>query len=299
MSSDRVTVMLERKLFEKIRAGKKLNLEKAMLISYGYDDEKKIAQYRTQIIRLNKIFRKFASKELKVRRKTARALYNFLWQNPTIEVYKAMHAFRLGKDKGKRNLEEDEKVGECVRRTIFYSLIGFRQGLDMKALYNGCHVLSRLRLGKRFLDIENTPKEGFNGFDIQTQGGHRRAYEGLKEGSLIDLIGLTYKNRGVIEMDNKHWRKAIIYYDKAIEIIPNYAAVYFCRGEAKENLGWIRKAIEDYDRAIEIDPRNINTYENRGKAKLKIKDEEGAERDLKKSRRLMDALMNRRRLSLY
>jgi len=288
-------MMLESELFEKIRIGKKLNLEKAILISYGYNDEKEIAQYISKITRLNKTFRKFASKGLNVRKKTARALYNFLWQDSIMGVYEAMHAFRLGKGREKRNLEEDEQVGECVRRTIFCSLMGVRQGLDMRALYNGCHVLSRVRIGKRFIDIENTSEEGINGFDIWTQGSHCRTFEGLKEGNLIDLIGLTYKNRGFIETENKHWKKAITYYDRAIEIIPHYPSTYICRGEAKENLGWMNKAIEDYDKAIEIDSKNINSYKNRGEAKLKIKDEEGARQDLEKSRRLLDALMNKRR----
>lgn len=291
--------MLEKTLFEKIRTGKKVNLEKAILISYGYNKEKQIAEYRTKIDKLNKSFRKFSSKDLKVRRKTARALYKFLWKESNMEVFEAMHVFRLENSRKTRNLQEDEETGECVRRTTLYSLIGVKQNLNMTILYNGGHVLSRLRIGKRFLDIENTCEEGLDGFDIFTKGSHYFSYGGLKEGSLIDLIGLIYKNRGFIEFEKGQWAKAITHYDKAIQIFPHYASTYVCRGEAKEKIGRIQRAIKDYDKAIEIDSQNITAYENRGKAKLKIKDEEGAEEDLKISSHLLGALMNRRRYYSY
>ena len=44
--------------------------------------------------------------------------------------------------------------------------------------------------------------------------------------------------------------EAIIDYDKAIVLDPNYADAYYNRGNVKSELGQLEAAIEDYDKAI-------------------------------------------------
>ena len=58
--------------------------------------------------------------------------------------------------------------------------------------------------------------------------------------------------------------KAIVDYDKAIELDPKNAITYRSRGYAYYRIGIYDKAIADYDKAIELDPEDAATYHNRG-----------------------------------
>ena len=82
--------------------------------------------------------------------------------------------------------------------------------------------------------------------------------------------------RGVTCHDNKEFKKAISYYNTAIEINPQYAEVYNNRGIAKSALGKYQEAIVDCDKAIEINPKLAVAYSNRGNAKYSLGDKNGA-----------------------
>ena len=69
---------------------------------------------------------------------------------------------------------------------------------------------------------------------------------------------------------NKDFRGAIISYTKALEIKPDYAAAYYRRGNAKNELEFYVEAINDFNKAIEINPKLALAYLSRGYAKSQL-----------------------------
>ncbi|MDQ3191322.1 MAG: tetratricopeptide repeat protein [Bacteroidota bacterium] len=63
-------------------------------------------------------------------------------------------------------------------------------------------------------------------------------------------------------------QEAIELFDKAIELNPTVAYVYFARGTAYSNIFDYNRAIEDYDKALKIDPDYFEVYVNRASAKI-------------------------------
>jgi tetratricopeptide (TPR) repeat protein len=63
------------------------------------------------------------------------------------------------------------------------------------------------------------------------------------------------------------YEEAIAYFDKAIELDPNFAEVWVNRGTAKGNLKRHKEAITDFDKAIELNPNDVKAWVNRGAAK--------------------------------
>jgi antitoxin component YwqK of YwqJK toxin-antitoxin module len=64
--------------------------------------------------------------------------------------------------------------------------------------------------------------------------------------------------------------EAIKLYDKAIEVNPTIAQVYFNRGACKGNNFDFEGAIADYDKALELNPEYMEAYGNRGNAKINM-----------------------------
>jgi len=62
----------------------------------------------------------------------------------------------------------------------------------------------------------------------------------------------------------------IEYYTKAIELDPEYAYFYFCRGNIYSDLGEYQIAINDYTKVTEFNPKNANAYSNRGGAYVNL-----------------------------
>ena len=78
---------------------------------------------------------------------------------------------------------------------------------------------------------------------------------------------------------------AIIYLNEAIEIEPNDARFYISRGCLKGTESH-EDAIEDYTKAIEIEPNNVFAYRLRGDSKRKLGDNESADEDDRKAKKL-------------
>jgi len=70
-------------------------------------------------------------------------------------------------------------------------------------------------------------------------------------------LGLIYENKG----DDK---KALYYYNKALEIFPGYVDALNNRGLLYYKRGDDDAALFDFDRAIELKPDLVNAYNNRG-----------------------------------
>ncbi|MBD2183144.1 tetratricopeptide repeat protein [Aerosakkonema funiforme] len=74
----------------------------------------------------------------------------------------------------------------------------------------------------------------------------------------LNLANQQYSDRDILG--------AIISYDKAISIYPNYHDAWFNRGVALKDLGRYEEAILSYDRALDIQPNSDETWMNRGAA---------------------------------
>ena len=71
---------------------------------------------------------------------------------------------------------------------------------------------------------------------------------------------------GVVFGEFKDYNYAIICFDKAIDIDPQYATAYYNKGLALSALGRKDDAIDCYDKAIDIDPQYAKAYYNKGVA---------------------------------
>lgn len=85
------------------------------------------------------------------------------------------------------------------------------------------------------------------------------------------------------KMDAKDYTGAIADYNKAINIVPEDAELYYYRGGAKDQLKDYKDAITDYTRAIKLKPRDPNFYYSRAISKYFLKDYAGSIADCSKA----------------
>ena len=74
----------------------------------------------------------------------------------------------------------------------------------------------------------------------------------------------VYHNYGWEARKEQDFKKAIQFYNKALEFNPNHFKAYFNRGFAYDRLGDVDNAIKDYNNALKIDPNNAFCYYNQG-----------------------------------
>ncbi len=73
-----------------------------------------------------------------------------------------------------------------------------------------------------------------------------------------------YYNKGNDFSDKKMYEKAIIAYNKSLELDPNYKNAIYNRGNANRNARKYNEAIKDYNRVLELDPSFFKAIYNRG-----------------------------------
>ena len=77
-----------------------------------------------------------------------------------------------------------------------------------------------------------------------------------------------YILRGLAKRDLEEYFAAIIDFDEAIRLVPDYAPAYVLRGQIKAfPLERHEAAILDFDEAIRLNPDDADTYYYRGRAK--------------------------------
>ena len=96
-----------------------------------------------------------------------------------------------------------------------------------------------------------------------------------------ELAAAAFFAIGCLLWEGGKSEKALSAYDTAIQLQPDYAAVYNNRGNIKSGLGSHDAALDDYDEAIRLNPNFINAYINRGVVKLGLKDIDEARSNLR------------------
>jgi tetratricopeptide (TPR) repeat protein len=78
-----------------------------------------------------------------------------------------------------------------------------------------------------------------------------------------NLIGDRFK-QGLAYLGRGHFRRAIAFFNRAVESEPESADAYFGRGLVYHELEQYQQAIADFDKAIEIDPEHPYAHFQRG-----------------------------------
>lgn len=81
-----------------------------------------------------------------------------------------------------------------------------------------------------------------------------------------------YLNQGIDKTNQGNFEEALIDLEKAIEINPNNALIYFSKAIAYHNLNQLRAAYENYSKAIELDKRMVDAYYNKAQTILAFED---------------------------
>ena len=76
----------------------------------------------------------------------------------------------------------------------------------------------------------------------------------------------TYYKQGLARVKLRQYDDAIVDYDMAIQLKPDYAIAYISRGNAKFYLGQYAAATTDFDNAIQLKPDDADAYVARGTA---------------------------------
>ena len=95
--------------------------------------------------------------------------------------------------------------------------------------------------------------------------------EALDDKSLPNDRRATILNdRGVAYARRQQHKEAIDDFNRAIQLYPEYAAVYNNRGNVLLGLGAVKEAIKDFDRALVLAPGYAAAYSNRAGAYIKL-----------------------------
>lgn len=82
-----------------------------------------------------------------------------------------------------------------------------------------------------------------------------------------ELKSLTARDRfqqGLTAINAGNLDRAIVHFDRAIELDPTYLQAYIERGNIKDTIGDLPGAVADFTKAIAIDPKSSTAYYNRG-----------------------------------
>lgn len=111
--------------------------------------------------------------------------------------------------------------------------------------------------------VQNGPYFEYNDMGILTKQYYFKNGKAEYSDEFNELI------KKASEMTNRFIPKeAIELFDKAIELNPTVAYVYFARGTAYSNTFDYEKAIVDYNKALELNPEYKEVYTNRASAKI-------------------------------
>ena len=148
-------------------------------------------------------------------------------------------------------------------------------------------LIDRMRTAKPLSGISKTPAENRQTTTAETYfiRGIVKSALGLYQDAIVAFeIALrlqpdfpeAYAGRGKAKAGLGNHSDAIADYGTAIELKPDYSQAYAGRGLEKVELGKYTEAIKDYDKAIQLEPASAEFYVNRALAKDKSEQYAGA-----------------------
>ena len=169
----------------------------------------------------------------------------------------------------------EKKVLDCDTSALVLHDILQQFGIDSEFIATYGHAL--LKVGSDYIET-NSGGEGSEVvfYDKET---FQKKYHYFHPCS---YLALAYSNSGCALDIDGDYEGAISYFNKAIELDPNYPEPYYNRGVAKSRMGNYEDAIVDFTKALELNPNYLVAYYSRGVAKRKIGDYEGAIEDFTK-----------------
>ena len=93
----------------------------------------------------------------------------------------------------------------------------------------------------------------------------------------------AYNDRGLVHLVSGDKKGAIEDFNQALRINPNYAQAYAGRGIVRYHLGDQKWAIEDFNQALRINPNYAIAYVGRGLVRNDLGDQKGGIEDLQKA----------------
>ena len=91
-----------------------------------------------------------------------------------------------------------------------------------------------------------------------------------------------YYNKGIVNIQEKEYDKALENFNRAIELDPKYIEAYDKRAMVYAITEHYNKAIQDYTEVIKLDSKNISAYRERGKCYDALSQYEAALKDCEK-----------------
>jgi tetratricopeptide (TPR) repeat protein len=283
---------LEDKLMENVKAGKKIDIERALLILSGLNTEKEIIEYKLKLDEIDAGFQVYmeANDTQNKPKEIAEALHNYLWKDKTemydftpfpkkmVKTKPLFPNFFLTDVIDSQRSMEDKSVGQCIGLTSLYTVLGLRQGLKLSILLNLDHMLSRFNdeSFKKKIDIEHTTRKGF-GF-IKKNPKHM-----FKEHNLNCLPAVVLLTRGLKKEVLNNPTGARRDYEAAERFDNTCFLVLNNWGTLEYDLGFFKKAIKKYNKAIELYDQYAEAFNNRGLAKRKLGDLESALEDFRRA----------------
>jgi tetratricopeptide (TPR) repeat protein len=120
---------------------------------------------------------------------------------------------------------------------------------------------------------------------LSRSGGKFRAAVPYKKPTASKLA-LTHSKRGTAYLKKGQYDAAIGEYNKALEINPRSAVVYYNRSVAYTSKGQYDKAVTDCSSALQLNPRDANSYYSRGVSYWHLGSKNEAIKDLKSAAKL-------------
>lgn len=262
MSDDELTILKD------IGAGMAVvSIEELLLVLSGIKTDDEVRSYQKKI---DQIFDRFLAKckgknlpyrskpPLYLHQEAANLLFEYLWTSKPKRFGKKFLLTQV--IDAQLNSDCHHSVGTCVGLTSLYSVLGLRAGLSLTLLVDSDHLLSRLRVGERTIDIDHTDPQGFDCKNCQN----------FLELPLLMLAASVLNSRGLENEKKGKFIAAKADYEKSILVNPKYANAFNNRGNMKVREGDIEGAIEDYSEAIRLNPDFCEAYCNRGMAKQRV-----------------------------
>ena len=240
---------LEDKIIAEFKDGK-ASVERTLLAVSGLETEEAIYSYQRKLDFIQEDFEKSCPKR-NSDYQNAKSLFDYFWETKPERCNDDSLLVKVIDNQ----LDEDRNkgVGNCLGLTSLYSILGQRLGLNLSVLVSIEHILTLLSCSNQEIVVENNNRFGFDS----------KLKSEYKKEDLIQLVVSAFNNRGVTKHDLGDLTGALLNYNRAIELKPDYASAFNNRGNVKYKLGNLNGALLDYNRALELKPDDARAKQNK------------------------------------